>query len=165
MQGFYWLIEGILAGCPLPGGRAEHGGRHSDAPTTTLDDDLARLRERGIGAVLTLTETPLPPEVLRRHGLDGLHIPVRDLTAPTPEQLMRALRFIDWQRALGHGVAVHCLVGEGRTGTVLAAYLIRAGATPEQALRQVRALRPGAVGAPEQERALVAFAARRDWII
>ena len=60
---------------------------------------------------------------------------------------------------------VHCRMGEGRTGAVLAAHLIRSGLRPAEALREIRALCPGAVGSPEQERALDAFAARRDWLI
>ena len=62
-------------------------------------------------------------------------------------------------------VAVHCLMGQGRTGSILAAYLIRAGATPEDALARLRAVCPGAVENPTQERALQEFARRRDWII
>ena len=41
----------------------------------------------------------------------------------------------------------------------------RNGATPQEALRTVRTLCPGAVGNPAQEQALYAFAARRDWIL
>lgn len=173
MRSFYWLMEGALAGCGRPGmsgaGRATPGERgdrgDAEAATQALDDDLAWLRGRGIGAVLSLTETPLTAGALTRHGLEGLHLPVDDLTAPTPEQLDRALGFIDRQRARGRAVAVHCLVGQGRTGTVLAAYLIRGGLSPEQALCELRTICPGAVGSPEQERALRAFATRRDWIV
>lgn len=165
MQGFYWLIEDELAGCGLPGrrGRPLAWGEH--ARQEALDDDLAWLRERGIGAVLTLTEEPLPPDALARHGLAGLHIPVPDMTAPAPGQLEAALGFIDRQRALGRRVMVHCLVGQGRTGTILAAYLIRGGLAPEEAQRRVRAVCPGALENAEQQRALVAFAERRDWIV
>jgi atypical dual specificity phosphatase len=77
---------------------------------------------------------------------------------------VRALEFIDEQHANGRAAAVHCLMGQGRTGTVLAAYLIRNGASPAEALRAVRAVCPGAVEAPSQEGALYAFAERRDWI-
>jgi len=169
MLGFYWFVNGVLAGCARPGG---HGGerRGRSAPEASvsppaLDDDLAWLREQGIGAVVSLTETPLPIGALARHGLAELHMPVDDLTPPTPDQLQAALAFIDRQRALDQAVAVHCLMGQGRTGTVLAAYRIRAGLTPEAALRELRAVCPGAVGSPGQERALDAFAARRDWIV
>lgn len=162
ISGFYWLIQGALAGCSRPGGRSDRRG----APeANSLDDDLDWLRERGIGALLSLTETPLPPDALERHGLIGLHIPVDDLTAPALEQLEHALTFIDRQLREGRAVAVHCLMGQGRTGTVLAAYYIRAGHTVPEALAELRAICPGAVGSPEQERALYAFARRRDWIV
>jgi atypical dual specificity phosphatase len=160
MDGFYWLIENELAGCPRPGSRK---GRVED--DATLDADLAWLRERSIGAILSMTETPLNEAALARHEFLSLHLPVADLHAPTPAQLHYALRFIDEQRTLGNRVAVHCLMGQGRTGTILAAYLIRAGSTADDALRQLRAICPGAISAREQEQALQAFADQREWIV
>lgn len=167
MRGFYWLIEDALAGCARPGGSSirRGGALESDGAAAALDADLAWLREQGIGAVLSMTETPLPAEALARHGLETLHLPVDDLTAPSPEQFDRALRFIDWQRVRGKPLVVHCKMGQGRTGVILAAYLVRLGATPAEALARVRAACPGAVGVEEQERALDAFAMRRDWIL
>ncbi len=167
MWGFYWLIEGRLAGCPRPGSR--RGGSADDASPeheqAALDEDLAWLRMRGIAAVLSLTETPLDRAVLSRHGLDMLHLPVDDLHAPTPTQLHYALTFIDRQHMLDRAVAVHCLMGQGRTGTVLAAHRIRAGSAPDAALAELRALSPGAIGSLSQEAALRAFARHRDWIL
>lgn len=167
MRGFYWLIDGMLAGCARPGSSAirRDGALDGDDALTALDADLAWLCERGIGAVLSMTEAPLATEALERHGLESLHLPVDDMTAPSPEQFDHALRFIDWQRVRGRAVVVHCKMGQGRTGVVLAAYLVRMGATPAQALSRVRAICPGAVSSPEQERALDAFAIRRDWIV
>ncbi|HEX6777849.1 MAG TPA: dual specificity protein phosphatase family protein [Ktedonobacterales bacterium] len=168
MERFYWLIEDAIAGCCRPGGTdrrsAGRFGGESDALLEKLDEDLAWLKQQGIGAVLSLTETPLSEDALARHGLEGLHEPVDDFHAPTPAQLMRALEFIDWQRAQNRGVAVHCLMGQGRTGTVLAAYLIRAGSSAEAAIQQLRAICPGAIGSQVQERALEDFARSRDWI-
>jgi protein-tyrosine phosphatase len=137
-------------------------GTHNQA---ALDDDLAWLRGRGISALLTLTEVALPQAALARHGLVSLHVPVADLTAPTPAQLETALGFIDLQRGHGRVVAVHCRVGQGRTGCVLGAYLIRSGTTAGDAIRHLRAICPGALGVPEQEHALQAFAERRDWVV
>ena len=160
MDGFYWLIENELAGCPRPGSRK---GRATDGDA--LDADLAWLRERGIGAILSMTETPLDEATLARFDFHTLHLPVDDLHAPTPAQLHYALRFIDEQRALGNRIAVHCLIGQGRTGTILAAYLIRGGSSVDDALRRLRTLSPGAISAKEQEQALHAFATRREWVI
>lgn len=170
---FYWLIEAQLAGCSRPGiserRRAGAGSPpEGEDPATVhaaLEEDLAWLRARGIGAILSLTEAPLVEEVVTRHGMPVLHLPIPDLHAPAPDELVRALGFIDRQRAEGRAVAVHCLAGQGRTGTILAAYRIRGGLAPEQALRELRAICPGAVSAQAQEQALHRFAARRDWIL
>jgi atypical dual specificity phosphatase len=161
MDGFYWLIEGVLAGCSRPGARR---GVFPDA-VATIDGDLAWLRERGIGAVLSLTETPLPAEAIARHDFAYLHLPVPDMTPPLPDQFMAALLFLDRQRMAGRPAVVHCLVGQGRTGAILAAHLIRGGLDVATALARVRAVRPGAVENPAQERALAEFAGRRDWIV
>ncbi len=170
MRGFYWVIEGLLAGCPRPGGRSRGNPFDGKSEALTeddrrLDDDLTWLEEQGIGAVLSLTETPLAAETLARHDLAVLHLPVPDMTPPTTGQLVQALEFIDEQHARGRAVVVHCLMGQGRTGTVLAAYLIRGGVSPAEALRQIRAVCVGAVESASQERALYTFAERRDWMV
>ncbi len=164
MQGFYWLIEGRLAGCPRPGG-GYSGDASPEQAEAALDEDLAWLRMRGIGALLSLTETPLDARMLVRHGFDALHLPIDDLHAPSPAQLHYAFAFIDEQHARDRSVAVHCLMGQGRTGTVLAAYRIRAGSTLTAALAELRALTPGAIGSTEQEAALRTFTRHRDWIL
>lgn len=161
MHRFYWLVEGAIAGCSRPGAG---DGRPGEASPAQLDADLSWLRHQHIEAVLSLTETPIDADALSRQGMESFHVPVPDLTPPTPEQMMQALIFVDLQRALGRAVAIHCLMGQGRTATVLAAYLIRGGASADAALAEVRELCPGAVGSPQQELALQAFAARRDWV-
>lgn len=161
---FFWLLEGELAGSSRPG--ASWGDQPAAAADgEALSRDLAWLRRQGVGAVLSLTETPLPEEAVAAHELAMLHLPVPDLHPPAPEQFMTALSFIDRQRSLGHAVVVHCLAGQGRTGAVLAAYLIRRGTPPDAALQEVRARCPGAVGSESQVQALRQFAARRDWIL
>jgi atypical dual specificity phosphatase len=157
VHGYYWLFPDSLAGGRRPGGP----GRDN----STLDADLRWLAQLNLRAILTLTEDPLPPEALERAGLTALHLPVRDLTAPTAEQLVRALDFIDQSQASGSAVYVHCLMGQGRTGTVLAAYLVRAGFSPDAAIQRIRDLQPGSIEMPEQERAVTVFARRRDWVI
>ena len=172
VPGFYWLDEGRLAGSGRPGGRRGDGfhgaggfGTAAPADDRTLDEDLAWLRRAGIGAVLTLTEAELPEPALARHGLAGRHLPVSDMAAPSPEQLRVALAFLDRHRAEGRAVAVHCRMGQGRTGTVLAADLVRAGHSPAEAIAEVRAVCPHAIESPPQVRALEAFARERGWLL
>jgi atypical dual specificity phosphatase len=165
MDGFYWLIDGALAGCRRPGLRFPGRRGVGEGATDAVADDLLALRELGVGALLSLTEDPLPLGSVEQAGLVGLHLPVPDFTAPSPDQLRAALAFIDRHRADGVAVAVHCRAGQGRTGTVLAAYLIRGGQGAFDAIQAVRAVCPGAIEARDQVAALEAFAARRDWII
>jgi atypical dual specificity phosphatase len=160
MHRFYWLEENRLAGCSRPGTRP---GRHA-ADADDLAADLALLRARGIGAILTLTETPLPESGLAEAALDMLHLPVADFGPPTTAQFLDALRFIDRHRAEGTPVAVHCLAGQGRTGSILAATLIRDGATAGEAISAVRAVCPGAVETPPQVEALHRFAIGKPWL-
>lgn len=62
-------------------------------------------------------------------------------------------------RRLGN-VAVACMGGVGRSGTVAACALVAAAATPEAAIATVRAVRhPNAVETAEQERFVHSFAA------
>lgn len=151
---FYWLIEGSLAGCSRPGARG-----------VDLDHDLAVLKAKGIGAVLTLTEAPLVQGALTRHGLTGLHIPIDDFQAPTTIQMLTALSFIDAAIAANQAVAVHCLAGQGRTGTILAAYLLRGGQSAADVIATLRGVCPGAIESPPQVQALHDWASERPWMI
>jgi|SRR5215218_2571508 len=156
MDGFYWLVPRVLAGSSRPGGRSGNDG---------FERDLAWLRSQGIAAILTLTEEAPDLPALAQHGFESLHLPVVDFTPPSPDQLTAALTFIDHQSAASRPVMVHCYAGHGRTGTVLAAYLVRAGRSPERAVAELRAVCPHAVENERQLTALDAFASRRDWII
>lgn len=127
----------------------------------SLEDDLAYLCAQRVGAVVSLTDTPLPAEAMRRSELAYLHEPVLDFTPPTVEQLDRIMDFIARQaESTGRLVLVHCGAGLGRSGTVAAAYLVRSGWEPRAAIARVRELRPFAIETEEQERAVVDYAGR-----
>jgi atypical dual specificity phosphatase len=132
---FSWIIEGRVAGMARP------------RPT-----DIEWLRDQGVSAVVSLTEAaPAGLDVF-----EHIHLPVPDMTSPTLGELRAAVRFI--QEQVHVGVVVHCGAGFGRTGTVLAAYLVSRGESAAAALERVRAMRPGSVETPDQEQAITQYA-------
>ena len=93
------------------------------------------------------------------------HIPIVDMTAPSPLQLLQALDAIDQAHADGRAVLVHCAAGQGRTGTVLAAWRIRQGATTDAAIAEIRLVCDRAVENDLQIACLRAFERDRGWVV
>src|SRR5262249_52454049 len=77
-------------------------------------------------------------------------LPIPDGDAPTLEQAENFVRFVAERRAEHRPVAVHCEAGLGRTGTMLATYLISQGDTAESAIRRVRPVEKVAIETPRQ---------------
>ena len=58
-------------------------------------------------------------------------------------------------------VAVHCGAGLGRTGVVLASYLVTTGMSASSAIAKVRKLRPHSIETDEQAESVEWFARRQ----
>jgi protein-tyrosine phosphatase len=110
------------------------GGQHSAK-------GLELLRKRGVTGVVSLRErfddreAGLAPEAY-------LHLPTVDDTPPTLEDLGQGVQFIAGQAAAGGATYVHCMLGVGRSPTLVAAYLVHEGATPAKAWARIRSVRP-----------------------
>ena len=136
---FSWVIEGKLAGCGLP----------------VTGDEFKWLADQGIKSVVTVREVALPSDWFDGSDIDYLHLQVEDFGAPTIEELVQAIDFIDQQITNGRPVMVHCAAGKGRTGAVLAAYLVKKlNLTADQAIEKLRGMRPGSVQSVSQETAV-----------
>ena len=122
---------------------------------------LADLARRGITVLVNLHERGHDPSRLARHGLVEVHLPVKDFTAPSPGQIAQGIATIAQAVAAGERVAVHCGEGLGRTGTLLACYLVHQGWAAEQAIDRVRTARPGSVETAGQVAAVKAYAQGR----
>jgi protein-tyrosine phosphatase len=124
-----------------------------------LDADLATLRNGGVGWLLLLVDDG---ELQRFGDLDivsraldaGVTVvrrPLTDGTAPSdPIAMDEILRLVDGAREHGD-VAVACMGGVGRTGTVAACALVAAGHSAADSIARVRVVRhPEAVETMEQ---------------
>lgn len=140
---FGWVLENELAG--------------SQGPVSL--QDLFFLRQQGIGAVIRMEERTIPADTGDYVDIVDLYVPVPDFTPPTQEQIRQMIAFIDEQAIQSHRpVVVSCYAGIGRTGTVLACYLVNRGSGPADAIAEVRRLRPGSVQTPEQAEAVFEYA-------
>jgi atypical dual specificity phosphatase len=140
-----WLIPGRLAACVNP---------------AVGELAAAELETARVGLLINLHERPDPRDLLERLGAETLHLPVQNSDPPSPRQLEQGVAAISEALARGTRVAVHCAAGLGRTGTLLAAYLVSQGSSADEAIARVRAVRPGSVETLEQEQAVHDFARR-----
>jgi len=138
-RNFSWLEQPKIAGCARPEAISE----------------LEELRKEGIRAIVSLTGSPLDPDAIIRLGFDYLHSHISG--APNAEQLRAIIEFVEQENRQSKPVLVHCGEGKGRTGTVLAAYLVYHGLSAQEAIRRVRDKRPSSIESMEQENAVYQF--------
>jgi atypical dual specificity phosphatase len=142
---FSWVIQGKLAG-------------HR---AISADSDIAFLREQGVKALVRMAEGVAAEKLHEKiivQGMIDLHVPVPDFTAPTKSQIVSMVDFISESITRGQPVAVSCGAGYGRTGTILACYLVMQGSSAKKAVEEVRRKRPDSIEKPEQEKAIYDYA-------
>ena len=151
---------GLVGMCCCPG-RIE---RHNDGVhrPRDLSEDLAMVCEWQPDLVISLVElhefdflgVAQLPEKLER-TFHWQHHPIRDLSAPS-EGVEEGSLLSQWFGLVSQGgrILLHCAAGLGRTGTVAARLLMKAGHDADTAIHLVRAARPGTIESVTQERFL-----------
>ena len=147
-----WIVDGRICAMGLP-----------------AESDLALLREAGFTLVIGVASEEYADPVREwclAEGLRYVRYRVADMTAPELTDVRDFVAEVTYELAHGGRVAVHCLGGIGRTGTMIACYLVSTGMTADQAVAEVRRRRPGSVQTRSQELCIARYAAelgRGNW--
>ena len=137
---FSWLIDGKLAGSAIP----------------TSKEEIEWAKEEGVKSVVTIREEPLDNEWVK--DLNYLHVMSDDMGIPEFSDLVNSIDFIHQRITDNEPVMVHCLAGLGRTGTILACYLIKyKDMTANDAIEKVRQERHGSIQSFSQEEIIFRF--------
>src|SRR5436189_6444065 len=102
---FSFVIESVLAGMERPGTFAR------------LREDFEFFKDQKIGAIVSLTESPLERAFVEEFGFCYLHLPIQDFSCPSVEQIDQFVDFLKKAETSRHAAVVHCGAGMGRTGT------------------------------------------------
>jgi len=138
---FSWLIDNKLAGSGIP----------------TSINEVEWVIEQGIKSIVTVREEPLDDDWVK--DVKYLHITSNDMGVPEIDDLAHAIDFIHSRITNNEPVMVHCLAGLGRTGTLLACYLIKhQKMSADGAIQKVREERPGSIQSFTQEEIISQFA-------
>ena len=138
---FSWLIENKLAGSGIP----------------TSINEVEWVIEQGVKSIVTVREEPLDDDWVK--DVNYLHIMSNDMGVPEFDDLTHAIDFIHRRITNNEPVMVHCLAGMGRTGTLLACYLVKyQKMSADDAIQKVREERPGSIQSYPQEEMIFQFA-------
>ena len=138
---FSWLLENKLAGSAIP----------------TSIDEVQWAIDQGVKSIITVREEPLDESWIK--DVKYLHIHSNDMGVPEFVDLVSSVDFIHNRITNDEPVMVHCLAGMGRTGTLLACYLVKhQKMSADEAIQKVRTERPGSIQSFPQEEIIFQFA-------
>ena len=125
---------------------------------TVRPEEYPWLAQQGVKALLDLREEGRgDPALLAQHGIEFLHLPVREHFAPSHEQLLEGSGWVLDQLGRDRRTVVHCREGIGRSIALAGCVLMRMGYYLADALRTLRARRFGGALNAVQMRSLVEF--------
>ena len=122
------------------------------------------LAEMGVRSIIDLREEGRDdPVLLAQHNIRFLHLPSRDRSAPSQQQLVEGARWVLGEVQAQRRTVIHCKEGIGRSVAVVCCSLMMGGYSLAEAVRLVRATRWGVALNARQMLGLKEFAQRTEF--
>jgi protein-tyrosine phosphatase len=128
----------------------------SAAPSS--EADLDTIKQSGIEVILNLClECGNLHEIERAAGFIVYWLPVSDAYVPELDELDYALEWLNDHIESGKKVLIHCRFGVGRSGTIIAAYLLKKGNSLNHVLEKMKQM-PATPTSRDQTKIIVEYA-------
>jgi cell division cycle 14 len=139
-----WVLPGSIIAFSSP----------SICPAEGLDPRyyIQYFQSKRVTAIIRLNERLYEDKYFIANGIRVYPMEIPDCTAPQENRILEFIKILENEIELRKGVvAVHCRAGLGRTGTMIAAYLMfKHNIDAGEAIAWTRLCRPGCVMGPQQ---------------
>jgi protein-tyrosine phosphatase len=142
-----WYMDGKFVAFAGPHAERQFspGGYHTLRP----DDYVSYFKRKNVTLVVRLNKPYYDAKKFTNNGIDHMDLYFLDGSNP-PDHILA--KFIAKCEETPGAVAVHCKAGLGRTGTCIAAYMMKHfKLTAEEIIGWMRIVRPGSVIGPQQQ--------------
>jgi cell division cycle 14 len=153
--GYNWIIRDKFLAFSAPAVKT------SDLFELSPEAYATHFSEIGVNCVIRLNKARYDPAPFVERGIVHIDIHISDGACPDEEVLTR---FFAVAENAEYRIAIHCLAGLGRTGVLIAAWIIRySSMTAAEAIAWLRLCRTGSIIGPQQTFLLQNEAKLKNW--